>query len=122
MALKPVVLCILDGWGLSDERTANAPVLANTPNFDRIWAEGPRAQLQASGEDVGLPTGQMGNSEVGHTNIGAGRIVYHGEDHVLIDTGGVGYVVYCTDRVRATLPGPGEAAALFTDLLVREDR
>ncbi|MGP6087069.1 Holliday junction branch migration protein RuvA [Antarctobacter jejuensis] len=51
----------------------------------------------------------------------AGRIVYHGEDHVLIDTGGVGYVVYCTDRVRAALPGPGEAAALFTDLLVRED-
>lgn len=51
----------------------------------------------------------------------AGRIIYHGEDHVLIDTGGVGYVVYCTDRVRASLPGPGEATALFTDLLVRED-
>ncbi|WP_323767005.1 Holliday junction branch migration protein RuvA [Antarctobacter sp.] len=51
----------------------------------------------------------------------AGRIVYHGEDHVLIDVQGVGYVVYCSDRVRAGLPGAGEAAALFTDLLVRED-
>lgn len=51
----------------------------------------------------------------------AGRIIYHGEDHVLIDTGGVGYVVYCSDRVRAGLPGPGEATALYTDLLVRED-
>ncbi|MBT53429.1 MAG: Holliday junction branch migration protein RuvA [Mameliella sp.] len=51
----------------------------------------------------------------------AGRIIYHGEDHVLIDVQGVGYVVYCSDRVRAGLPGAGEAAALFTDLLVRED-
>ncbi|MBV7394865.1 Holliday junction branch migration protein RuvA [Mameliella sediminis] len=51
----------------------------------------------------------------------AGRIVYHGEDHVLIDVQGVGYVVYCSDRVRAGLPGAGEATALFTDLLVRED-
>jgi Holliday junction DNA helicase RuvA len=51
----------------------------------------------------------------------AGRVIYHGEDHVLIDTQGVGYMVYCTDRVRAALPGAGEHAALFTDLLVRED-
>lgn len=51
----------------------------------------------------------------------AGRIIYHGEDHVLIDVQGVGYIVYCSDRVRASLPGPGEAAALFTDMLVRED-
>ena len=76
MGLKPVVLCILDGWGLRDETEANAPALADTPNFDRIWTEGPRAQLQASGEDVGLPPGQIGNSEVGHTNIGAGRVVW----------------------------------------------
>ncbi len=76
MALRPVVLCILDGWGLRDETEANAVALARTPNFDRIWAEGPRAQLAASGEDVGLPPGQMGNSEVGHTNIGAGRVVW----------------------------------------------
>jgi 2,3-bisphosphoglycerate-independent phosphoglycerate mutase len=67
---------ILDGWGLSEAETGNAPHLANTPNFDRIWRECPRAALSASGEDVGLPAGQMGNSEVGHTNIGAGRVVW----------------------------------------------
>lgn len=72
---KPVVLCILDGWGQRAETTANAPALAATPNFDRILAEGPSASLITHGPDVGLPSGQMGNSEVGHTNIGAGRIV-----------------------------------------------
>ena len=72
---KPVVLCILDGWGLRDDTFANAPALANTPNFDRIMATCPNAQLITHGPDVGLPTGQMGNSEVGHTNIGAGRVV-----------------------------------------------
>ena len=76
MPLKPVILCVLDGWGLRDEIEANAPALARAPNFDRIWAEGPQAKLSASGEDVGLPPGQMGNSEVGHTNIGAGRVVW----------------------------------------------
>lgn len=76
MALKPVVLCILDGWGLSASREGNAPLLAETPNFDRIWAGEARAQLAASGEDVGVPAGQIGNSEVGHTNIGAGRVVW----------------------------------------------
>lgn len=76
MALKPVILCILDGWGLRDETEANAPALARTPNFDRIWATEPRSRLSASGEDVGLPAGQIGNSEVGHTNIGAGRVVW----------------------------------------------
>ena len=75
MALKPVVLCILDGWGLSESREGNAPLLANTPNFDRIWAEEPHSTLAASGEDVGVPPGQIGNSEVGHINIGAGRVV-----------------------------------------------
>ncbi|MBS1302390.1 2,3-bisphosphoglycerate-independent phosphoglycerate mutase [Loktanella sp. SALINAS62] len=72
---KPVVLCILDGWGDRDARDGNAPALAQTPNFDRIAAAGPRAQLITHGPDVGLPSGQMGNSEVGHTNIGAGRVV-----------------------------------------------
>ncbi len=74
-APKPVVLCILDGWGLSDDTKANAPYLANTPTFDALMAEGPHAQLITHGPDVGLPSGQMGNSEVGHTNIGAGRVV-----------------------------------------------
>ena len=72
---KPVVLCILDGWGLREDRTANAPALADTPNFDRLMATCPHATLVTFGPDVGLPKGQMGNSEVGHTNIGAGRVV-----------------------------------------------
>ncbi len=74
-APKPVVLCILDGWGLSEDTKANAPYLANTPTFDAIMADGPHATLITHGPDVGLPSGQMGNSEVGHTNIGAGRVV-----------------------------------------------
>ncbi|MDF1670780.1 MAG: 2,3-bisphosphoglycerate-independent phosphoglycerate mutase [Roseovarius sp.] len=72
---KPVVLCILDGWGLSEDTAANAPVLADTPVFDRLMATCPNNTLITHGPDVGLPTGQMGNSEVGHTNIGAGRVV-----------------------------------------------
>ncbi|MEM1067228.1 MAG: 2,3-bisphosphoglycerate-independent phosphoglycerate mutase [Pseudomonadota bacterium] len=72
---KPVVLCILDGWGLRAERANNAPLLADTPTFDRLMATCPSAQLVTHGPDVGLPSGQMGNSEVGHTNIGAGRVV-----------------------------------------------
>lgn len=72
---KPVVLCILDGWGLREDPTANAPALAATPNIDQIMASCPNATLITHGRDVGLPTGQMGNSEVGHTNIGAGRVV-----------------------------------------------
>jgi len=72
---KPVVLCILDGWGLSDREEGNAPLQAHTPTMDRIMATCPNATLVTYGPDVGLPTGQMGNSEVGHTNIGAGRVV-----------------------------------------------
>ncbi|MCE8007400.1 2,3-bisphosphoglycerate-independent phosphoglycerate mutase [Aestuariivita sp.] len=72
---KPVVLCILDGWGLSDATEANAPHLAQTPHFDRMLSQEPHARLITHGPDVGLPSGQMGNSEVGHTNIGAGRVV-----------------------------------------------
>ncbi|WP_372603561.1 2,3-bisphosphoglycerate-independent phosphoglycerate mutase [Actibacterium sp.] len=72
---KPVVLCILDGWGKLEDPTANAPALANTPAFDSLMATCPNDTLITYGPDVGLPTGQMGNSEVGHTNIGAGRVV-----------------------------------------------
>ena len=72
---KPVILCILDGWGISDRPEQSAPDQANTPNFDRLMAEYPHATLTTFGPDVGLPRGQMGNSEVGHTNIGAGRVV-----------------------------------------------
>ncbi len=74
-APKPVVLCILDGWGLNPDTRANAPALADTPTMDRLMATCPNATLVTHGPDVGLPTGQMGNSEVGHTNIGAGRVV-----------------------------------------------
>ncbi len=72
---KPVVLCILDGWGERAEVEGNAPAQARTPNLDRVFATCPKATLITHGPDVGLPTGQMGNSEVGHTNIGAGRVV-----------------------------------------------
>lgn len=74
-APKPVILCILDGWGAREARAGNAPAQANTPTFDHIMATCPKAQLITHGPDVGLPRGQMGNSEVGHTNIGAGRVV-----------------------------------------------
>jgi 2,3-bisphosphoglycerate-independent phosphoglycerate mutase len=73
---KPVALIILDGFGLRDDVTGNAVAQANKPNYDRYWSAYPHTTLTASGEAVGLPDGQMGNSEVGHLNIGAGRIVY----------------------------------------------
>ena len=74
--LKPVVLLILDGWGYSESREFNAIYQAKTPNWDQMWANNPHALIGTSGSRVGLPDGQMGNSEVGHLNIGAGRIVY----------------------------------------------
>ncbi|WP_445474317.1 2,3-bisphosphoglycerate-independent phosphoglycerate mutase [Methanococcoides methylutens] len=73
---RPLLLMILDGWGYSPEEKGNAIALANTSNLDRLVEEYPNTILSASGEDVGLPEGQMGNSEVGHLNIGAGRVVY----------------------------------------------
>ena len=71
----PVMLVILDGWGWRDDSADNAVRLARTPNFDALWETCPRAFLHTSGLDVGLPEGQMGNSEVGHLNLGAGRVV-----------------------------------------------
>ncbi len=78
-----MVLCVLDGWGYRPEAADNAIALAETPVWDRLWAAGPRALLQASEEEVGLPRGQMGNSEVGHMNLGAGRVVF--QDLPMID-------------------------------------
>ena len=75
MPAKPVVLCILDGWGLNPSAEGNAVAQARTPHFDKAMAECPNATLITHGPDAGLPRGQMGNSEVGHTNIGAGRVV-----------------------------------------------
>ena len=72
---RPVMLVILDGWGWRDDPRDNAIRQAKTPNFDQLWQTGPHGLLHTSGKDVGLPDGQMGNSEVGHLNIGAGRVV-----------------------------------------------
>jgi 2,3-bisphosphoglycerate-independent phosphoglycerate mutase len=74
-ARKPVVLCILDGWGISPDPTISAPAQADVSNFNQLWDTCPHGTLTTFGPDVGLPRGQMGNSEVGHTNIGAGRVV-----------------------------------------------
>ena len=73
---KTVILTIMDGFGINPEKKGNAIDFANTPRLDKIFSECPTTEIGASGMDVGLPDGQMGNSEVGHTNIGAGRIVY----------------------------------------------
>jgi len=73
---KPTLLCIMDGFGHNPDTYGNAIAAANKPNLDRIMAANPMTYIGASGMDVGLPDGQMGNSEVGHTNIGAGRVVY----------------------------------------------
>ena len=73
---SPTILCIMDGWGLSSNKLGNAIDLAETPNYDYLLSNNPSTQLITHGLDVGLPENQMGNSEVGHANIGAGRIVY----------------------------------------------
>ena len=72
---RPVLLCIMDGWGHREDVTANAVALGKTPNVDRLWQECPHGYMNASERFVGLPDGQMGNSEVGHMNLGAGRVV-----------------------------------------------
>lgn len=76
MAKRPTVLMILDGYGLNDKTEGNAVALAKTPVMDKLMKEYPFVKGYASGLAVGLPDGQMGNSEVGHINMGAGRIVY----------------------------------------------
>src|ERR1041385_7446412 len=73
---RPLVLIILDGWGYAPPSKANAIALARKPNYDRLLSEFPNTLIHTSGRFVGLPEGQMGNSEVGHLNMGAGRIVY----------------------------------------------
>jgi 2,3-bisphosphoglycerate-independent phosphoglycerate mutase len=83
MKKKPVVLVVLDGWGYRAEREGNAIALASTPAWDALWGRYPHTLLDASGLAVGLPPGQIGNSEVGHLNLGAGRIVM--QDLVRID-------------------------------------
>ena len=74
--MNRVLLCILDGWGISKDTEYNAVYQANTPNYDTFIKNMSNTTIHADGLNVGLPEGQMGNSEVGHLNIGAGRIVY----------------------------------------------
>ena len=76
MTRAPLVLVVLDGWGLREEKADNAITLARTPAYSELLDRFPHSSLQASGEFVGLPSGQMGNSEVGHMTMGAGRVVY----------------------------------------------
>ncbi len=73
---KPTVLVILDGWGYREDSRDNAIANGATPVWDRLWAQAPHTVISASGLDVGLPEGQMGNSEVGHMSLGAGRVVH----------------------------------------------
>jgi 2,3-bisphosphoglycerate-independent phosphoglycerate mutase len=85
MAPKPTILMILDGWGINPDTKGNAVAASGTPFLKHLQDTYPHTQLRCSGEDVGLPAGIMGNSEVGHLNIGAGRIVY--QDLLRIDRG-----------------------------------
>src|SRR5574341_744460 len=73
---KPILLTVLDGWGFSPETKGNAIALARKPNYDALLKQFPNTLIHTSGPFVGLPEGQMGNSEVGHLNIGAGRIIH----------------------------------------------
>lgn len=100
---RPVALIILDGWGIREMEHGNAVVQAQTPNYDRWMREGERAVVDASGEAVGLPDGQMGNSEVGHLNLGSGRIVYQDLTRInrAIDSGDF----YANEALVETLDG-----------------
>ena len=94
-----VCLVVLDGWGLAPEGPGNAVALGETPVFDELWARHPHTELSTSGRDVGLPAGQMGNSEVGHLNLGAGSVVR--QDLTRIDDGIVAIVKAAAEQVRA---------------------
>ena len=73
---KPIVLCILDGWGIAQDSPGNAITKANPTNFNSLWFSYPHTYLTTTGQAVGLPEGQVGSSEVGHINLGAGKIVF----------------------------------------------
>jgi len=100
---RPVTLVVLDGFGWREDSADNAVRLAKTPTFDRLWSHGPRAFLNTSGREVGLPEGQMGNSEVGHLNIGAGRVVTQDLPRIsdTIENGGLPRIEALRDFVEA---------------------
>src|SRR3989338_10678967 len=89
--VRPVILIVLDGWGINPQKEGNAQLLAKTPFISKIFKEYPHTELETSGLSVGLPKGQMGNSEVGHLTMGAGRIVYQELTRIdkEIETGGL---------------------------------
>jgi 2,3-bisphosphoglycerate-independent phosphoglycerate mutase len=103
VTVPSVCLVVLDGWGLAPDGPGNAVALADTPVFDRLWAERPHTTLTAKGEAVGLPAGQMGNSEVGHLNLGAGAIVP--QDLVRIDAAVADGTLGDNEVLRAVLRG-----------------
>ncbi|MEO5332913.1 MAG: 2,3-bisphosphoglycerate-independent phosphoglycerate mutase [Magnetococcus sp. YQC-5] len=109
MRPKPMILTVLDGWGMRPETNHNAIHAASTPHFDHWWQTRPHALLQTSGQHVGLPDGQMGNSEVGHANLGAGRILY--QDFTRIDrvmrSGGLSQVPAFVQTVNTALQTGG---------------
>ena len=113
-AKRPVMLMILDGWGWREEAENNAVRLAHTPHFDRLWAASPHAFLKTSGLDVGLPPGQMGNSEVGHLNLGAGRVVMQDLPRInqAIEDGSLGQALAASGLVDA-LKASGGACHLL---------
>ncbi len=106
---RPVMLVVLDGWGWREDPADNAVRQARTPNFDRLWSSCPHALLQASGKDVGLPPGQKGNSEVGHLNIGAGRVVMQDLQRIndAIADGGIKTAPALVGLIARNLPPPG---------------
>ena len=113
-AHRPVMLVVLDGFGWREDSADNAVRLARTPTFDRLWATCPHAFLRTSGKDVGLPAGQMGNSEVGHLNIGAGRVVMQDLPRIsdAIESGGLARIDALRDFV-ARLRASGGACHLI---------
>ncbi|CAH2599385.1 2,3-bisphosphoglycerate-independent phosphoglycerate mutase [Rhodovastum atsumiense] len=111
---RPVMLVVLDGWGWREDPADNAVRDAQTPVFDRLWASSPHAFLRTSGLDVGLPDGQMGNSEVGHMNIGAGRVVMQDLPRIgaAVADGSIGTIPALTDFI-TTLKASGGTCHLM---------
>ena len=117
MTHRPVALIVLDGWGLAPSGPGNAVALADTPNFDRYWSEAPRTELRASGRAVGLPEGQIGNSEVGHMNLGAGRVVMQSLTYIqdVIESG----AFFENEVLNETLDGAAGGAVHLMGLVSR---
>ena len=117
---RPFVLIIMDGWGINPRKEGNAIALAHTPNIDRLAHEWPHTAVQTSGAAVGLPEGQMGNSEVGHQNIGAGKRVL--QDYTRVSES-IADLVVATNagQIKTGAPTRSERVAKYNRLLAIED-